>query len=1433
MYKQMSHHAAGPTLSLILALAILVILLGDPSSAKSTSQIESSQLESIAQVDQVIAQADDPEVEDSDSDGVPDSIECPVGPPFDAATCPDTDGDEVADYLDIDDDGDGIETRYERRDIDGDGQPDNIDSDFFCQVDTGECPAHPDYLDSDDDGDGLPTAQEQSDPNRDGNPDDAQNSDDDELPDYLDSDDDNDTRPTNQENAPDQDSDGDELPDYLDADDDNDGLLTLHEGPGGCQLDFCNVPHNYDGDEWLDYLDTDDDNDGIPTAEEQADPNQDGDPRDAVDSDEDDQPDYLDDGDDNTNQDDEDSDGVDNRQECESGPPFDSGHCPDSDFDDLPDFADDDDDNDGILSRNEGSAAPIPTDADGDTLPDYLEPNNLDTDGDGIPNPEDPDDDGDDVPTAQECPNQRCLDNDRDRIPAHLDPDDVTISFSGGDSDGDGIGDTDECPGGYPCRDSDGDGQPDYMTSSTNGFTFELRIEDAEADTSDVAVRTAPQIMLRFEYEVENTGNTELIWRKLEENGDNLEETCELPRIIPVNGSATCLIQRSALASPEGTEHRASARVVSSVAAADTGAVFMDTQENSAWYRTALDVSTIGDYVWEDLDQDGIQDADEPGLPGVQVELYDLVGQVVAQTVTDNNGFYRFTGVEAGGYRVGFVLPDETALVFTRKDQTGDTNDSDANPSSGRSDPVLIEKGTVDETIDAGITGLLSSKPSTLGDSVWEDLNGNGLQDTGEPALAGATVQLLNRNGIVIQTTLSDSSGRYFFTPLIADQYQIRFIRPNGYQFTIANQDELDEDDSDAQDFPNEDEGDTEIIDLGVSVIDTRWDVGFYRPIQLGNFVWEDQNGDGLQDEDEPGVADVEIELYRAGQDETPIDTTISDADGQYSFDDQAPGTYYVRVLPPTTHTITDRDQGADDLDSDVNPITGISGQATLPSGGKNETLDIGLVRQSTIGDLVWQDLNDNGLQDSGEPGVANVKVELRNSDGVVIGTATTDADGSYGFTAVPGSYTVAFTAPSGFQFVSQDSGSDDAADSDADPATGVVEDVLLASGMDESTIDAGLTRTEELINIQVIVNGIDLATEGDPQILLGEPVEVVYIVGNMGTTPLRDVVVTDEGGAPIDGLTCSDTTILADGTITCEFLTEAEEGLELANLNVTATLEDGSVTTTTQEEPIQVDVIESGVDLSIAVMDNEDPFNAGNILQYTIVYTNNSPVDATNVTLIDTLPLGVLFNGFERVEPELVLPIPTISPEGQMILTWQIPTLAAGTSGEIVFFADTDPNLGGETIDNVVSISSETPEDTPEDNSATEMTTFRLFGMGLIQPTALDLLDFSASPAHDGILVRWVTAAEIDTSGFSLYRASNGKWEDAAKVTDELIQAAGNVGGEYTFRDFSATPNVHYTYWLVETENDGAENRYGPVDSHRLHVATIEHLIYLPLVTK
>ena len=112
----------------------------------------------------------------------------------------------------------------------------------------------------------------------------------------------------------------------------------------------------------------------------------------------------------------------------------------------------------------------------------------------------------------------------------------------------------------------------------------------------------------------------------------------------------------------------------------------------------------------------------------------------------------------------------------------------------------------------------------------------------------------------------------------------------------------------------------------------------------------------------------------------------------------------------------------------------------------------------ATIGDFVWHDIDDDGIQDTGELGISGVTVNLYKDDDTLFDTTTTNASGGYLFTNLEtGCYYVEFILPSGYAFSLQDQGSDDAIDSDADPISGKTIDICVDMGDVDLTWDAGL----------------------------------------------------------------------------------------------------------------------------------------------------------------------------------------------------------------------------------------------------------------------------------------------------------------------------------------------------------------------------------------
>ncbi|NLE60457.1 MAG: beta-propeller fold lactonase family protein, partial [Planctomycetes bacterium] len=112
--------------------------------------------------------------------------------------------------------------------------------------------------------------------------------------------------------------------------------------------------------------------------------------------------------------------------------------------------------------------------------------------------------------------------------------------------------------------------------------------------------------------------------------------------------------------------------------------------------------AALGDFVWLDYDADGIQDANEPGIPNVVVELQDCDGNMIRATLTDGSGHYLFAALNAGAYRLKFGL--SSGYVFSPQDQgASDALDSDANTTTGLTSCLWLPPAAFDPTWDAGM----------------------------------------------------------------------------------------------------------------------------------------------------------------------------------------------------------------------------------------------------------------------------------------------------------------------------------------------------------------------------------------------------------------------------------------------------------------------------------------------------------------------------------------------------------------------------------------------------------------------------------------------------------------------------------------------------------------------------------------------------------
>ncbi len=505
----------------------------------------------------------------------------------------------------------------------------------------------------------------------------------------------------------------------------------------------------------------------------------------------------------------------------------------------------------------------------------------------------------------------------------------------------------------------------------------------------------------------------------------------------------------------------------------------------------------IGDYVWEDTNGNGLQDSDEYGINGIKVTLTYADGTIQV-TTTDADGYYFFNNLVAGTYTVKFDTPDGFKPTIPNAGRTD--RDSDV-PANGGPVTVIISAAPGNTTIDAGYVKVLLN----LGNQVFNDANANGIKDAAEVGIAGLTVHLYkddnNDNmpdGLPIATTTTDAAGNYTFANLQAGNYIVSVqLVANVYQagpvtFNSTNpNNNIDGDNNGIVTYNNEvfsgfitlnpgteptNDGDGAdgnlTLDFGLIPTPPQASNNY-----LGNRIFYDQNGNGIFDAGEVGIAGATVNLYDDingdNQPDGPASQTIVTAtDGSYGFGLLDDINYMVGVILPQGYTISSAIGTSanpnNDVDSDNNGVTLVNGEVrtnfiTLAAGtgptndgddaNGNLTLDIGLTGNSVIGDFVWNDLNGNGLQDVGEPGIKGAVVKLTMPNGTVL-TTTTNATGNYSFTNLaPGTYTVTFVTPAYYNPTFENVRANDNIDSD--PVNGKVTVTLSANQVDNS-VDAG-----------------------------------------------------------------------------------------------------------------------------------------------------------------------------------------------------------------------------------------------------------------------------------------------------------------------------------------------------------------------------------------
>ena len=362
--------------------------------------------------------------------------------------------------------------------------------------------------------------------------------------------------------------------------------------------------------------------------------------------------------------------------------------------------------------------------------------------------------------------------------------------------------------------------------------------------------------------------------------------------------------------------------------------------------------------VFDDTDGDGVRDDGEPGIGAAGIDIVGPNGLHGTGTTAGGSGAYTFLASGAGEYTVtsspitGMTATTPTAVTFTLAE--GESK-SDVN---------------FGYQTEGGGTALIKGV-------VFEDTDGDGVRDDGEPGIGAAGIDIVGPNGLHGTGTTAGGSGAYTFLASGAGEYTVTSspitgmtaTTPTAVTFTLAEG----ESKSDVN-FGYQTEGGGTALIKGV--------------------VFEDTDGDGVRDEGEPGIGAAGIDIV--GPNGLHGTGTTAGGSGAYTFLASGAGEYTVTSSPITGMTAT----------------TPTAVTFTLAEGESKSDVNFGYQTEgggtALITGVVFDDTDGDGVRDDGEPGIGAAGIDIVGPNGLH-GTGTTvGGSGAYTFLASgAGEYTV------------------------------------------------------------------------------------------------------------------------------------------------------------------------------------------------------------------------------------------------------------------------------------------------------------------------------------------------------------------------------------------------------------------------------------------
>ena len=440
--------------------------------------------------------------------------------------------------------------------------------------------------------------------------------------------------------------------------------------------------------------------------------------------------------------------------------------------------------------------------------------------------------------------------------------------------------------------------------------------------------------------------------------------------------------------------------------------------------------STLGDYVWYDTNLNGWPDAGESGIDGVLVKLW----------LDDNDGVF-----EPGGDDTlwgSMVTGDNPGTPETEHGWYDFSVTANGNAYWVEIDDSNFAPGGVLEGYVHTSAGTKGPEPMWvyLPDIVMDydeadfgyALAGIDLVKVAGDAPDGETEYIPTPGAVVTYTYTVINTGETYLSNIVVtddngtgdpgDDFQVCSIpgplAPGASQqcswsgYVGADRTNWatavgNPTDSGGNDLPGDDASDSD--DAVVVVLGS-----------IGDYIWNDANGNGLQDEGSGyGINGVTVNLYQGAcpPSGSPYATTVTTGDGGYDFTLLPPGDYCVDVdestLAPGYNFIPGTQSGPEPHD------------VSLGSGEDYDGADFGYAGRGTIAGIVWYDWNENGTQDLGEDGIEGVTVTLYidlNYNGVpdageYLSQTLSIADGAYTFPGLlPGRYLVVEDNPPGYE---------------------------------------------------------------------------------------------------------------------------------------------------------------------------------------------------------------------------------------------------------------------------------------------------------------------------------------------------------------------------------------------------------------------------------